>query len=227
MRTFTKLAVGLALSIVPVLALAGPAQAATAAALWHMQETGSLVDSSGQGNGGTTKSITGVTGSSGKGYHFNGKSSVATVPDDSSLDSGTATLTITAHVRFTVAPSRAVGDYDLVRKGVAGTKGGDWKMEIYPPSAGSSSGPAFCLFQDANKKTASIRGTRNLADGAWHTVTCQRTSNAIKLTVDGATQTKSVTLGSISNAQPVTIGAKPGGGDWFLGDMDEVSISVG
>lgn len=48
------------------------------------------------------------------------------VPDDS-LDPGTAPLTITADVNLTVAPPQK--DYDLIRKGLSNTPGGDYKME--------------------------------------------------------------------------------------------------
>jgi hypothetical protein len=222
-----RLAVAGLMACVPVLAFAGEAQAATLVAQWHMEETGRLVDSSGKGNDGTTTAITATTGSPGKGYRFNGRTSVASVPDSASLDPGSATLRITAKVRFTVVPSASVVDYDLVRKGLAGTVGGDWKMEIFPPSSGSPVGPAYCLFQDANRKSAFIRDTRNLADGQWHTISCVKTATSISVIVDGVAKTKAVTLGSINNNKPVTIGMKPGGGDRYLGDMDEVSIQIG
>jgi hypothetical protein len=209
-----------------MLVFTGTAQAATTVALWHMEIPTALTDSSGRGNNGTTSNITGITGVSGRGYHFNGKNSVASVPDSASLDPGTAAIRITAKIRFTVVPSTSVGDYDLVRKGTAGTAGGDWKMEIYPPS-GQRSGTAYCLFQDAKGKTASIRDTHNLADGRWHTVVCVKTASQIQVIVDGAARSVPVALGSIANTKPVTIGMKPGGGDAYLGDMDEVGISVG
>jgi hypothetical protein len=212
---------------VPTVLFGGTAQAATTAAVWHMENAATLTDSSGRGNNGSTTAITGVAGSSGAGYRFNGSSSLASVPDAPSLDPGTASLRITAHVRFTVVPSASVGDYDLVRKGLSGTAGGDWKMEIFPPSSGSSVGPAYCLFQDSAGRTASIRDTRNLADGAWHTITCVKTSTAVQVVVDGVVHSKAARLGTIANSQPVAMGAKPGGGDRYRGDMDEVSISIG
>jgi hypothetical protein len=215
------------MAVVPVVLFGGSAQAATTAALWHMDSTGTMTDSSGHGNNGTTTNITSVAGSSGSGYRFNGTSSMASVKDAASLDPGTATMRITAHVRFTVVPSASVGDYDLVRKGLSGTAGGDWKMEIFPPSSGSSIAPAYCLFQDSAGRTAAIRDTRNLADGAWHTISCVKTSTAVQVVVDGAVRSTAARLGSIANSQPVAMGAKPGGGDRYRGDMDEVSISIG
>ena len=227
MRMWTRVAVGSVMAIVPIVALAGPAQAATTVALWHMQSPTKMVDSAGNPNNGVNTAITSVPGKSGNGYHFNGTSSVSTVPDAPELDPGTAVLRITASVRFTVVPSVAVVDYDLVRKGLAGTIGGTWKMEIYPPSSGPRIGSAYCQFQDSTGKSAFIRGTRDLADGRWHTITCLKTPTAIKLIVDGVTHTLAVSLGSISNTKPITVGAKPGGGDQYLGDMDEVSIKIG
>jgi Concanavalin A-like lectin/glucanases superfamily len=226
MRRWTGTALGTALVVTPVIALAGPAQAATTtAALWHMDSTSVMTDSSGHGNNGKTTAITSAAGSSGSGYHFNGKTSIVNVADASSLDPGTATLRFTVHVRFTVAPSKSVGDYDLIRKGLAGTAGGDWKLEILPASGRPA--PAYCHFQDANKKTASVRGGTNLADGAWHTITCAKTATAVSVTVDGRTTSVKAKLGSIANNQPLALGQKPGGGDKYIGDMDEVSIQVG
>ena len=226
MRGLIRFTLATVMAAVPVLAVAGEAQAATTAATWHMETTSRLVDSSSSDNNGKTTAIKGVRGASGRGYHFNGKTSVATVPDDGSLDPGKASLRIRVKVRFSVVPHGSVHDYDLVRKGVSGAAGGTWKVEIFPPS-GSKKGPAYCEFQDSTGETASIRGTRNLADGDWHSITCVKTSSKIQLIVDGSTTSKSVALGSIRNSKPVTIGAKPGGGDRYLGDMDEVKITVG
>jgi hypothetical protein len=227
MLSWTKVAGVAAAAMVPALVFSGTAQAATIAGLWHMEAVPQMADSSGHGNNGTATAVTAVSGSSGTAYHFNGRNSVVTVPDSSSLDPGTAALRVTAHVRFTVVPSRTVGDYDLIRKGLSGTSGGDWKMEIFPPTPGGSVAPAYCLFQDATGRTASIRGTTNLADGAWHTIVCAKTSTGISLTVDGATRSSSAKLGSIGNSKQLALGAKPGGGDQYLGDLDEVSIQIG
>jgi hypothetical protein len=228
MRVTSRFRVGFAVlsATAVVLAPAGTAEAATTAALYHMESPGSLVDSSGNANNGTTKQISSVAGSSGKGYHFNGSSSVSTVPSSASLNPGTATLRLTAHVRFT-EPPRSVGDYDLIRKGQAGTVGGEWKMEIFPPSSNRSSATAFCLFQDAKNNTASIRDTKNLADGAWHTITCIKTASQVTVVIDGVARSAAAKLASISNSRPLVIGSQSGGGDWYKGDMDEVSVQIG
>src|SRR3954469_18618091 len=209
--------------VAPVLLIAGTAQAATPVAVWHMEDPGTMTDRSGNNNG-TTAGITSVPGSTGSGYHFAPNSSV-TVPDSASLNPGTADFSVSTQVRFDTPPDAATVDYDLIRKGLTTAAGGEWKIEIFPNSTLTS--PAFCLFKDAGGTTSSIRGRTNLADGAWHTITCAKTSTQISLTVDGATQNKAVALGSISNNQPVGLGQKPGGGDQHVGDMDEVRIEIG
>ena len=225
MRRWHGLATASVSVVAPLVLLAGTAQAATPVAVWSMENPGAMTDSSGNGNDGKTTAITSVTDPGfGNGYHF-GSSSYVTVPDAASLDPGRSDFSFTLRLRFDKPPSGATGDYDVIRKGVAGTTGGEWKMEIFP--GGGLTSPAFCLFKDDAKKTATLRGTKNLADGAWHTVTCAKTATKILLTVDGVTKSSAVTLGSIDNNQPVSVGRKLGGGDQYVGDMDEVRVESG
>jgi len=226
MRGLTRIAIALLSAVTLMVVFAGTAEAATTAAIYHMTDPTRLVDSSANANNGTTTAITSVPGKSGKGYHFNGSSSVAIAPDSPSLNPGTANLRLTASVRFTTPPT-AVGDYDLIRKGQAGTPGGEYKMEIFPPSSDTSLSTAYCLFQDATGAKASVRDTKDLDDGAWHTISCVKTATQVKVIVDGVPHSVAARLGSISNTKDLFIGSQSGGGDWYNGDMDEVSIQVG
>ena len=207
-----------------LLAFCGAALGATHNAFWQMEDPTQLVDSSGNNNG-TTTNITGVPGSVGNGYHFNGSSSLATVPSSNSLNPGSANITLTLDAKFTQPPSTTVGDYDLVRKGLSSTSGGEYKMEILPRK-NNTRAKAFCLFMDSSKTVGKIVNGPNLADGRWHTLSCTKSSDSVQLRVDGTTYTNSVHLGSISNSAPLTIGAKTGGGDWYNGDMDSVSVDT-
>jgi methionine-rich copper-binding protein CopC len=224
MQPYKKLLIGSVAAAAPVLMLATPALAATTVALWHMETLPTMTDSSGNGLNGTASSsgVSLVPGlNSGNGYHFSGTGHV-TVPNKALLNPGTADFSVTVHVRFTAAPS---GDYDLIRKGLSSATGGEWKMEIFPSS--TLKAPAYCLFKDGAGKVAALRGNANLNDGTWHTITCAKTSTAIKLTVDSTTLSKAATLGSISNTADLVVGQKLGGGDQYVGDMDEVSVSSG
>jgi Concanavalin A-like lectin/glucanases superfamily len=216
-----------ALTVGALMAFSGSALGATqTVALWHMEDPSHLIDASGHNNNGTTTNVTSVPGSSGKGYHFNGSSSIATVPSSSSLNPGRANITFTAHVRFTQPPSATVGDYDLLRKGLSTSAGGDYKMEILPRESHTKA-KAFCFFKDSANTVGQIVNGPNLANGAWHTISCTKTHTRVVLTVDGTTYATSVQLGSISNSDLLTIGAQSRSADWYAGDMDEVSVKIG
>jgi hypothetical protein len=209
------------------LALASPlsANAATVqVAYWKMNDTGTtMADSSGHGHSGALHNVRvqqpGFSGS--VGYGFFSTPSWVSVPSHSDLNPGTGSFSFTVHVRFSARPSSSVGDYDLVRKGLASTSGGDYKMEIL------GSGAAYCEFHGSSG-LGSVTGSTNLADNRWHTITCGRTSTSVRLTVDGTTRSKTVNTGSISNASAVYIGAKDGGGaDQYAGYMDSLTVSKG
>ena len=201
---------------------AAPAGAGTVVSLWHMDELlGSTMNDSVGSNNGSLKNVAlGVPGFLNTAFGFNGSSSVATVPSSSSLNPGPSDFSFTVHVRFSTVPSSSVGDYDLLRKGLSSTSGGDYKIEIL------RSGVTSCFFRGSSG-SATLTAGPNLANDAWHTLTCSKQSGAITLTVDAQTFTKSATIGSISNSAVLSIGAKTGGGDWYLGTMDEVSFALG
>jgi hypothetical protein len=223
----------LAAATLSLLALPAAASASTAA-LWHMDETSgtTMVDSSGAGNHGKLTNIAlGQPGFQGLAYGFNGASSIIKVPSKDILNpdpaaGSPATFTVTAHVAFTVVPNAAVGDYDLIRKGLSSTTGGYWKMEIYPNSS-HTQGQAMCQMKGSVATTGTFKAGPNLADGQWHTIQCVKRATSVSVVVDNTTYTKNVAVGRIANTAQLTVGAKNGGGDWFNGRMDEVSIVTG
>jgi len=191
----------------------GAAQAAGFGASWQMNEkTGAAVDSSGNQNNGT---LHGGIVRTGSGYHFDGSSGYVSVPNSASLNPGSGNITLTA--KFTLDSAPASGkDYDLVRKGLAGTKGGDYKMEVL------ASGKALCRFHGTT--AAVLQGGTNLGNGT-HTVSCIKAADQVRLVVDGSTKaSQSVHVGSISNNQPVILAAKPGD-DYTSGLIDDVSLT--
>ena len=200
------------------IAVAQPAQAATTVASWQMNDTGTVMtDSSGNANTGAVKNVI----RDGSTFTFAGKPSVVSVKHSATLNPGTATFTATARVKFPAVPTVAVGDFDLVRKGLAGTAGGHWKMEIV------RSGKAYCLFHGAAGRVVLSAGP-NLADSSWHTISCQRAGSTVRLTVDGATYSKSGQTGNIANTSTAYVGAKNvSGGDQYTGSMDWVTLSTG
>jgi hypothetical protein len=188
-------------------------------ALWHMDETSGsvMLDATPAHHDGTIFSAQlGVAGLTGTAYGFTGKSYVS-VPHAADLNPGNATLTVTMHLNSTVVP--ATPDWDLIRKGLYTTSGGEFKMEYQP------TGQASCGFKGSTNYGELIAGPA-IDDGRWHTVQCVKTSTAIKVIVDGQEFSKAITIGSISNTEAVPIGARPGS-EFFKGSLDEASIQVG
>jgi hypothetical protein len=217
------------------LATTGSAGAAgTVVALWHMDETTgatTMHDSSGNNNNGSLINvITGLPDASchlHSCYSFQRTPSVAVVPHSNTLNPGTQDITLTEWVNTGVIPPPAVGDYDMIRKGLGSATGGDYKMEVKPRNQGTAA-KLLCLFQDSAGKEGQLIKGPNLADNKWHQVQCRRTATNIQAIVDGRVWTKSIAIGSISNTEDVTVGARsPQGGDQYTGLMDEVSITIG
>ena len=204
------------------LALSGaaPASAATVA-LWHMNETSGtkMVDAVGR-NHGTLHNVAlkqPAAAGFGTAYGFNGSSSYVSVPSSSSLNPGSRRITITIHLKTNVRPAKP--DWDLIRKGVYSTSGGEFKVEYQP------SGQATCAFKGNGPSVyAELTAGPSLADNKWHTVKCVKGSSSINLIVDGKTFSKSANIGSISNGADVILGAHPGS-EFFKGLLDEASIA--
>lgn len=197
---------------------------------WLLDEPGSpptAFDSSGHGNHGTNQQITGT----GTGYVFNGTGSRVVVPDSPSLDPGAADFSFGVTLVMTTPPTPIGETYDVLRKGISSTAGGEYKLEIKNVKGAAR---ARCLVKDSTKVLAGIVAPTNLANGVPHTVTCSKTSTGVSVRVDSLSPlTKSVTaLGSTSNASPLGIGAKAEpsaktGFDWYLGLIEDAWVRVG
>jgi hypothetical protein len=221
MRIYRVLVAGTV--VVAALLQGQAAHAATFSAVWHMDDTGATMsDSTGHGLTGTLTGVTpGAPGAVGTAFQFGARPAYVRVASSPLLNPGSSTFTVSVRVRFSVRPSTAVGDYDLVRKGLLSTKGGDWKVEILP------TGYAFCLFR-GSAGTVSIKHGPNLADNRWHTIACRRSGSTVRLTVDGSSWTASGSTGTISNSSSVLLGAKGSAGeDQYAGLLDEVTVSTG
>ncbi|HVF77411.1 MAG TPA: LamG-like jellyroll fold domain-containing protein [Solirubrobacteraceae bacterium] len=198
-----------------------PPQDGSVVALWHMDETvGSTMFDSAGGHHGTLHSGVqlGQPGFAGLAYRLSGPAHVS-VPNSPALQAGSSDITITMRIKTTGVPSS--GDWELIRNGIYETPGGEHKMELYP------SGQASCGFNGSSGYSELTTGPR-LDDGVWHTVQCVKTSSSIQVVVDGQVFSRSASIGSIFNTDPITIGTRPdGGGEPFQGLIDEASIRIG
>lgn len=205
-----------------------PAASAATVSLWHMDETSGTVmhDAVGGNNGAMTAVSLGWPSSPGRAGHsfgFNGASSVVKVPSAANLNPGPGDFTVSLQLYSPTPPSDAVGDYDLVRKGLSSTSGGEWKMEVLRANGGTA-GVASCHIKGSSG-SATVTAGPNVTDGRWHAIICAKRAGLIALFVDGAAWAKNVTIGSISNTAQLTVGAKVSGGDWTTGLIDELAWS--
>lgn len=197
--------------------------------LWHLDEAaGSKTarDSTSPANNGTISGAvrTGITGRVKHGARFAG--GLVTVADSPALDPGTRPFTVSLWLR--VPADLGTGDYNVMQKGRATTRGGQFKVEM-GGAATRGVGKPRCTLKDSSRKGVVVKAsTSDIADGAWHAVSCSRTATTVSISVDGRVKaTVRVTLGSISNAAPFQFGGKGVGVHSYRGDMDEVSLRIG
>jgi len=223
-------------AVVASLALTAPRAVASDADLrahWTLDEIDSptAFDSSPNGNNGTNIDIVG----DGSGYTFNGVDSRVVVPSSDSLNPGVADFAWGVTLTMTAPPSPVGETYDVLRKGLVTTKGGDYKLEVKNIKGNAV---ARCVSKsvrsDGTKVLAAIQSTATtLADGQPHVVTCTKTSTSISIKVDTrALRTKSFSggLGSVSNTSELALGAKAEstattGFDWFEGVISDAWVA--
>jgi hypothetical protein len=189
-------------------------------AVWHMDEPAASTvahDSIG-GHDGTLHSVTAgiAPGFLGTAFSFNGAGWIS-VPSAPALNPESANFTVTIHLRTVDTP--ATPDWDLVRKGLFTSAGGEFKVEFQP------TGQASCGYMGSQGSSELIAGPA-LDDGDWHTIQCVKTATSIALIVDGQAASKPAKIGSISNSADLVIGARPGS-EFFIGALDEASVVVG
>ena len=219
-----RVSVFVVVAVMIVALMASPAWAVLLkGADWQMNETsGQMIDSSGNNNNGTPKDVR----QRGSRYVFNGSTSYVVVPDSDSLDPEESDITLSAGVKVTDKPMDD-DSYDIVRKGLVTTPGGDYKMEI-KRGAASTVGKLHCLFK-GDGGTVEIVARQDIVDGEWHTLECIKTRTSVVAKVDGKSgSTKAGSAGSISNSTNVMVGAKTANplDDVFDGSMDFVSIDI-
>src|SRR5215204_1295213 len=169
------------------------------AADWQMNEdSGQMLDSSGNNNNGTPKNVeqgvmedTDGDGQDETTYAFNGLTTPASrveVPDADSLDPKANDITLTARVKVN-GTSLDDDSYDVVRKGFITTEGGDYKMEIKRVKVDPTIGRLHCFFrgtlEDGTDDSVARVARPDVVDGTWHTLRCEKTSDSVVATVDG------------------------------------------
>lgn len=208
---------------------AGSAEAAPRTlATWHMDETSGsvMLDSSGN-HPGTIRSPsltpvlngegdpTFVTADAPRGYTFDGKSAKVTIPNAADLNPKSDNVHIAFSMKTTFVP--AVPDWDLFRKGTSPAQ--LFKIELMP------NGQITCTYKGSSA-SATIQAGPDVHDGLWHRVSCDKSSTAVTLTIDGKSFIKKKVVGSISNSANLIV-ASHGSSEFYHGVMDELVYQIG
>jgi PKD repeat protein len=216
---------------------ASPAQATATrtVALWSMDEpAGSTVlkDSSGNGRNGAVGAevVTGALYAGATGHRF-----ATHLPTDQEYVPGHVNLVPhstdfnpdAGDFSFTIRYRTTYSFGNILQKGQGATAGGYWKFE-------APSGKPKCLFRGGDGASRTGYTDVSIADGQWHTVTCNRTASYVEMYVDGV-RTSRLTgpTGTIANSWQLSIGGKSQCDgvkvtcDYFAGDIDYVKILKG
>jgi hypothetical protein len=193
----------------------------TTIAQWSMDETsGSTMFDSGAApaNDGTITKVTlgvpGVNGTTGYGF----TRGYVRVPDDPSLDPGTAKVTISMMANLSQLPS--TGDFDMIRKG--DSPGQQMKVEIL------RSGALDCAFRGTSGTKEIQSATLLVPNTGYHSLQCIKTADSVQAVVDGSVTSQTANIGAISNNADVVIGAHGDGSfDFYKGSLDDISMTFG
>lgn len=179
-------------------------------------------DSSGLDNDGVNQGRpdVGLPGRSGTAYSFDKEGSWVQVPSNPRMNPQSRDFLYEAWINFEHRPVRRE-TYDIIRKGLVFSSGGDFKLEIVPP------GNIKCSAKDSDGVVASVvdRET-DVADGRWHHVACARTGSLWSVLVDRSVTSKEAPLGRVGNTIALSIGSKYGREDSVSGRVDEVGLYI-
>ncbi|HEX8627846.1 MAG TPA: LamG domain-containing protein [Catenuloplanes sp.] len=149
---------------------------------------------------------------------------VLQTPNADDLNPGTRALRFGASVLL--AADQTTAGQNILQKGYA-TAGGQYKLQV-----DQLSGKPSCVVSDQSTATGYLaRSTVTVADGAWHTIECQRTATALTITVDNiARGGVGVPAGvSVTNTAPLVLGGKglSENNDQYQGALDDAWIAIG
>ena len=237
-----------AASVLAVLAYGAPPASAAVSTQLHLDlengETGAagsrVLDDSGTGSsgvvelayGGAVRVVEGVGG--GHALRFPARCTAepcanadVRIPDAAALDPGSRDFEWGASLKLSL--SQTTDGSNVMQKGLYNESGGQWKLQV-----DGSPGRPSCILSgrrtDGVFQRTIAKSSVSVADGAWHQVTCRRTSGTLAILVDGVVRgSATASRVTTSSAAPVTIGAKavkPYDNDQFSGTVDELFMRL-
>ncbi|MFK7896673.1 MAG: LamG-like jellyroll fold domain-containing protein, partial [Myxococcota bacterium] len=155
-----------------------------------------------------------VTGILGEALEFaDGGDDILTVADSANLDFGSGDFTVSYWYNTSTTPTSQARIVRKLDSGIA---------------------PGFVTFADSandinlvvsdGTSSVALNGTGEF-DGEWHLFTAVRTGNLFELYVDGSLiDSETLALGSIDNAEILTMGGSTGAPETYDGKLDEVRL---
>lgn len=146
------------------------------------------------------------------------------VKDDPGLSPGSADFSYGADLRLRLEDLR--GGSNVVQKGFSTGEGGQWKLQV-----DDARGFPSCILVDSGSgEIVRVLGDRTVADGSWHRTICERSGDAVTLTVDGQVSglERARSTPNIANTAPVRVAGKhvKPDGDFYFGDVDNVFLRI-
>ena len=179
-------------------------------------------DATGHGHAGIIQGPVqrGQPGHDGSAFSFAERGAWIMVPSSPQLNAGTSNFLVTVWVQ--VESSVDAGEtYDIVRKGIAYTVPGEFKLELL------GSGQVRCTAKDNANRSAQVTSELTLSPGGgWHKIGCARTGRHWSVLVDDLISSVAVDLGGVSNSVALSIGSKYGLEDRPLGLIDDVKLMI-
>lgn len=142
---------------------------------------------------------------------------------DDTLNPGTRPMRYGASILM--APSDLADGANVLQKGYSVGRVSQFKLQV-----DHRKGRPSCVIA-SRSRIYRVEPAIDVADGAWHNVTCARTRTGLFIIVDGA-QRAAVPVPpslSIANAEPLRVGGKGtnDGNDQYAGQIDNVFLTIG
>ena len=141
---------------------------------------------------------------------------------DDSLNPGTRPMKYGASVLM--APSDLSDGANVVQKGYSVGRVSQFKLQV-----DHRQGRPSCVIA-SRTRIHRVEAAIDVADGAWHNVTCSRTRAGLFIIVDGVQRAAAPVPAnlSIANAEPLRVGGKGtnNGNDQYAGQIDNVFLTI-
>jgi hypothetical protein len=194
------------------------------------------VDESGHGHALTTYAVRGgatlaVAHGTGRALRFPRHCSGRTCPrvvlqtaSTEELNPGTASFRYGATVLL--PKQETTKGQNVLQKGYSGT-GGQYKLQV----DGKAGRPSCVIVGTGRRVIHQARSPVSVADGAWHSIECQRSGATLTVVVDGVARGTTNLPANlvVSNQAPLSIGGKGpyADNDQFQGTLDDLWIARG